>query len=233
MLEQIGLAKVESGVVEPAAQLGPLSEQRRVRDLHDRARGALGQITADIAQEEAYFDQPFERRLRCARDLVPAGEAAAPLARLRIDGREPGDEPAAELAVERGWIRRDRGRPMRLRKRNADGGFDRAVQSSTPFVFLEPQVAVGCVLVVEPLENEPEQWQGIGAASILEQLLRELRLDAEPTARSRLAGEPADVLITPLLPDFATMDYHRAEEAIQEGRAAVDRMGPLLKQVLG
>ena len=52
-------------------------------------------------------------------------------------------------------------------------------------------------------------------------------------ARSRRAGEPADVLITPLLPDFATMDYHRAREAIAEGRAAVDRMGPLLEQVLG
>jgi NTE family protein len=52
-------------------------------------------------------------------------------------------------------------------------------------------------------------------------------------ARSRLAGEPADVLITPLLPDFATMDFHRANEAIEEGRAAVERMGPLLKQVLG
>jgi NTE family protein len=52
-------------------------------------------------------------------------------------------------------------------------------------------------------------------------------------ARSRLAGEPADVLITPLLPDFATMDFHRAREAIAEGRAAVERMGPLLAQVLG
>ena len=52
-------------------------------------------------------------------------------------------------------------------------------------------------------------------------------------ARSRLAGEPADVLVTPILPDFATMDYHRAREAIAEGRAAVDRMGPLLEQVLG
>jgi NTE family protein len=52
-------------------------------------------------------------------------------------------------------------------------------------------------------------------------------------ARSRLAGEPADVLITPLLPDFATVDFHRAKEAIEEGRAAVGRMGPLLEQVLG
>jgi NTE family protein len=52
-------------------------------------------------------------------------------------------------------------------------------------------------------------------------------------ARSRLAGEPADVLITPILPNFATMDFHRAREAIEEGRASVERMGPLLKQVLG
>jgi len=51
-------------------------------------------------------------------------------------------------------------------------------------------------------------------------------------ARSRLAGEPADVLITPILPNFATMDFHRAKEAIEEGRAAVARMGPLLEQVL-
>ena len=51
-------------------------------------------------------------------------------------------------------------------------------------------------------------------------------------ARSRLAGDPADVLVTPLLPNFATMDFHRATEAIEEGRAAVERMGPLLQQVL-
>jgi NTE family protein len=52
-------------------------------------------------------------------------------------------------------------------------------------------------------------------------------------ARSRLAGDPADVLITPLLPDFATLDFHRAKEAIPEGRAAVERMGALIAQVIG
>jgi NTE family protein len=52
-------------------------------------------------------------------------------------------------------------------------------------------------------------------------------------ARSRHPGEPADGLITPLLPDFATMDFHRAREAIPEGTAAVERMAPLLEQVLG
>jgi NTE family protein len=68
--------------------------------------------------------------------------------------------------------------------------------------------------------------------SIFNVFLTSLDIVEMRVARSRLAGEPADVLITPLLPDFATMDFHRAEEAIKEGRAAVERMGPLLQQVL-
>jgi NTE family protein len=69
--------------------------------------------------------------------------------------------------------------------------------------------------------------------SIFDVFMTSLDIVEMRVARSRLAGEPADVLITPLLPDFATMDFHRAKEAIDEGRAAVERMGPLLKQVLG
>jgi NTE family protein len=68
--------------------------------------------------------------------------------------------------------------------------------------------------------------------SIFNVFLTSLDIVEMRVARSRLAGEPADVLITPLLPDFATMDFHRAEEAIAEGRAAVARMGPLLEQIL-
>ena len=68
--------------------------------------------------------------------------------------------------------------------------------------------------------------------SIFDVFMTSLDIVEMRVARSRLAGDPADVLITPLLPDFATMDFHRANEAIEEGRAAVERMGPLLKQVL-
>jgi NTE family protein len=51
-------------------------------------------------------------------------------------------------------------------------------------------------------------------------------------ARSRLAGEPADVLLTPLLSSMGLMDYHRGREAIEEGRAAVERMLPALEFAL-
>ena len=68
--------------------------------------------------------------------------------------------------------------------------------------------------------------------SIFEVFNTALDIVEQRVARSRLAGEPADVLITPLLPDFGTMEYHRAGEAIAEGRAAVERMLPLIEQVV-
>jgi len=68
--------------------------------------------------------------------------------------------------------------------------------------------------------------------SIVEVFMTSLDIVEMRVARSRLAGDPADVLLTPLLPDFSTMDYHRAPEAIAEGRAAVARMAPLLEQVV-
>ncbi|MBK9020028.1 MAG: patatin-like phospholipase RssA [Sulfuritalea sp.] len=51
-------------------------------------------------------------------------------------------------------------------------------------------------------------------------------------ARSRLAGEPADVMLAPRLGHLALMDYHRGSEAIAEGRAAVLRMLPALEHAL-
>ncbi len=41
--------------------------------------------------------------------------------------------------------------------------------------------------------------------------------------RSRLAGEPPDVLIRPRLHDYRMMDFHRAAEAIDLGYEAAKR----------
>jgi len=51
--------------------------------------------------------------------------------------------------------------------------------------------------------------------------------------RSRLAGEPADILIQPRLGGMRIFDFHRAEPAIAEGRAAVERMMPAIRASLG
>jgi NTE family protein len=52
-------------------------------------------------------------------------------------------------------------------------------------------------------------------------------------ARSRLAGEPADVLISPRLAQLGLMDYHRGAEAIAEGEAAVELALPVIRRALG
>lgn len=80
-------------------------------------------------------------------------------------------------------------------------------------------------------DAQPAEAQSI--PSIFEVFATSLDVVEIRVARSRLAGDPADVLLTPLLPDFATMDYHRGQEAMDEGRAAVERMAPLLEQVIG
>ena len=75
--------------------------------------------------------------------------------------------------------------------------------------------------------------EDLAIPSIFEVFTTALDIVEMKVARSRLAGEPADVLLTPLLPDFRTMEFHRAAEAIAEGRAAVERMAPLIEQVIG
>ena len=51
-------------------------------------------------------------------------------------------------------------------------------------------------------------------------------------ARSRLAGEPADVVISPRVAHLNMMEFDRAKEAIQEGEAAVERSSALIEQML-
>ena len=75
------------------------------------------------------------------------------------------------------------------------------------------------------MKKTPDAHEEPNVPSIFDVFMTSLDI-VEMRGTEPLAGEPADVLVTPILPDFATMDFHRAKEAIEEGRAAVDRMGP-------
>ncbi len=52
--------------------------------------------------------------------------------------------------------------------------------------------------------------------------------------RNRMAGDPPDVLIQPFCPQISTLDFHRADEAIEAGKLAVekkmDELLPLVRQ---
>jgi NTE family protein len=58
--------------------------------------------------------------------------------------------------------------------------------------------------------------------SVLDVLATSINIMQIHIARSRLAGEPADVLITPRLSQMALLDFHRAAAAISEGSRATN-----------
>lgn len=64
-----------------------------------------------------------------------------------------------------------------------------------------------------------------------EVLANALNIMQDQITRTRLAGEPPDVLLTPRLRDINLFDYHRAEEAIAEGRACVAHAKPALARL--
>lgn len=64
--------------------------------------------------------------------------------------------------------------------------------------------------------------------SMLEVLASSINIMQERITRSRLAGDPADVLITPRLAEFGLMEFHRAAVAIEMGSRATK---PVLQQI--
>jgi NTE family protein len=77
--------------------------------------------------------------------------------------------------------------------------------------------------------NDPETEPQSAAPSLMETLMGSINIMQLRIARSRLAGDPPDVLITPRLGHLGLLDYHHAEVAIAEGREAVARALPAIR----
>ena len=84
-----------------------------------------------------------------------------------------------------------------------------------------------------PAPLDPATRQGVGRFFRLERTARgpgmaSVMVDAfnitqDRIARSRLAGDPPDVLISPRLADIGLFEFHRAEDAIRLGAEAAER----------
>ncbi len=100
--------------------------------------------------------------------------------------------------------------------------------------------------LTETIKSRMLEW--IGATSLLEWIdTKDRSADIPPLgvvlatsvnimqariAQHRLAGDPPEVLLRPRLSDFSILDFHRAEVAIEEGRAAVRRMRAQIEDAL-
>lgn len=61
-------------------------------------------------------------------------------------------------------------------------------------------------------------------------LANSLNIMQDRITRTRLAGDPPDVLLCPRLEEFSWLDFHRAHEAIAEGLACVKAAEPMIRR---
>lgn len=75
----------------------------------------------------------------------------------------------------------------------------------------------------EPVEKKPEP------PGTLSMMMGAINIMQDRITRSRLAGEPADIMLWPRLGHIGLLDFGNASEAVAEGRDAVDRMLPAIR----
>ena len=73
----------------------------------------------------------------------------------------------------------------------------------------------------------------VPAPSLLEVVLASVNIMQVRITRSRMAGDPPEVVIAPRLSHLGQLDFHRAQEAIDEGRRAAQASLPQLRQFMG
>ncbi|MEP1384132.1 MAG: patatin-like phospholipase family protein [Paraglaciecola sp.] len=101
----------------------------------------------------------------------------------------------------------------------------------------EPCLTQECLDMLEPaLEKQQEEDQdpqtnvpAPPAPSIINAMTGSLDILSARVTRSRLAGDPPDILIEPQLRDFGMMEFYRAKELISEGHGSVERIAAQIK----
>ncbi len=74
--------------------------------------------------------------------------------------------------------------------------------------------------------------QPSGTPGLFDVLASSINIMQDRITRSRMAGDPPDVMLTPRLGHLGLLEFDRASEAIEEGRASVKRMLPALKDAM-
>jgi NTE family protein len=147
---------------------------------------------------------------------VPVPPAAASQTGVAGESGERGEGGDAGQAPELPELLAEAGPPLVLRR------------NGKPFPrWLQPSATAGS----EDVRVAPPPSARV--PSMLSSIAQSIDIMQVRITRSRLAGEPADVLIQPRLGGMGIFDFHRAAPAIAEGRAAVQYMLPAIRAQLG
>ncbi|MGK0381936.1 MAG: NTE family protein [Flavobacteriales bacterium] len=128
-------------------------------------------------------------------------------------------------------------------KKSTDADSDKdAEPAEQDAVKNEECLDMECLDVLEPANVEQQIHQESvskeptvvpPAPSIINAMTGSLDILSARVTRSRLAGDPPDILIEPQLRDFGMMEFYRAKELIEHGRASVHRIADQIKYQLG
>ena len=77
--------------------------------------------------------------------------------------------------------------------------------------------------------SEDDDYDEPQVPSLVNVVLASVNIMQMRITRSRMAGDPAEILITPRLSHIGLMDFHRGRESIDEGYAATQLALPALK----
>jgi NTE family protein len=98
--------------------------------------------------------------------------------------------------------------------------------------------------VVRTVIEEPRRWALFGqgragaerqrpqAPGIATVMIDAFNITQDRIARSRLAGDPPDVMIAPKLAPIGLFEFHRAAESIELGRQATERVLPDIREII-
>lgn len=108
-------------------------------------------------------------------------------------------------------------------------GFDTDLAAATTAPAVSARVPQWLTDAVGPILQRVLQ-AGLDYPSYFEVLANSLNIMQDRITRTRLAGDPPDVLLCPRLGEFAWLDFHRANEAIAEGLACVQAAEPMIRR---
>ena len=74
--------------------------------------------------------------------------------------------------------------------------------------------------------------ENLDTPGIFEVLASSINIMQDRITRSRMAGDPPEVVLSPRLSQLGLLEFDQAATAIEEGRACVKRMRPALEQML-
>jgi len=78
----------------------------------------------------------------------------------------------------------------------------------------------------------PEKGTDEKTPGLFDAIASSINITQDRITRSRMAGDPPDVLLSPKLSKIGLLEFHRASDAIKEGEACVERMLPEIRHAL-